>query len=133
MVVTVTAAVIEKNGKVLIAKRKAGMRLGGLWEFPGGKMEPEEDPRECLRRELQEEFGIDAEIGDLLVSHIHEYSHGTITLLSYRARHLDGIFDLRDHEEVAWVEPNEFGKFDFAPADLPTIQFITEQYGGKNV
>ena len=125
--VTITAAVIEKNGRILIAKRKAGMRLGGLWEFPGGKMEPGENPRECLRRELQEELGIEAEIGDLLVSHIHEYPHGTILLLSYRARHLNGDFDLRDHDEVAWVEPNEFGRFDIAPADLPTIQYLTDQ------
>ena len=126
--ITVTAAVIEKNGKILIARRKAGSRLGGLWEFPGGKLEPKENPKECLRRELHEEFGIDTEIGEFLVSHIHEYTHGTIKLLSYRAHHLEGNFDLRDHEEVSWVEPKEFGKYEFAPADLPTINFILDQY-----
>ena len=126
--ITVTAAVIEKNGKILIARRKAGSRLGGLWEFPGGKLEPGENPKECLRRELHEEFGIDTEIGEFLVSHIHEYTHGTIKLLSYRAHHLEGNFDLRDHEEVSWVEPKEFGKYEFAPADLPTINFILDQY-----
>ena len=128
--ITVTAAVIEKNGKILIAKRKAGMRLGGLWEFPGGKQEDDENPKECLRRELHEEFGINAEIGELLVSHIHEYPHGTIKLLSYRALHLEGYFDLIDHEEVAWIEPKEFVKYEFAPADLPTIKFISDQYRG---
>jgi len=125
-VITVTAAVIEKNGKILIAKRKSGKRLGGLWEFPGGKKEADENPKEGLRRELHEEFGIQAEIGEFLVSHIHKYPHGTIKLLSYRVLHLDGNIDLRDHEEVAWVEPKEFVKYEFAPADLPTIKYILE-------
>ena len=130
MVITVTAAVIEKNGKILIARRKAALRLGGLWEFPGGKLEPEENPEECLRRELREEFGIDVEVGEFLVSHIHEYPHGTINLRSYRVHHLDGIFDLRDHDEVQWVEPKEFRKYEFAPADLPTIKFLVDQSRG---
>ena len=130
LVITVTAAVIEKNGKILIARRKAALRLGGLWEFPGGKQEPEENPEECLRRELREEFGIDVEVGEFLVSHIHEYPHGTINLRSYRVQHLDGIFDLRDHDEVQWVEPKEFRKYEFAPADLPTIKFLVDQSRG---
>ena len=130
LLIIVTAAVIEKNGKILIARRKAGSRLGGLWEFPGGKQEADENPKECLRRELHEEFGIDTEIGEFLISHIHEYPHGTIKLLSYRVHHLEGKFDLRDHEEVAWVEPKEFGRYEFAPADLPTIKFISDQYRG---
>ena len=60
----VAAAVIEKDGKILIAQRKKGWRFAGKWEFPGGKIEPNETPEECLRRELREELGIETEIGD---------------------------------------------------------------------
>ena len=122
--VRVTAAVIERGGQVLIAKRCQGDRLAGLWEFPGGKIEAGEDPLDCLARELHEEFGITAAIGELLVSHVHHYPHIAIELLSYRATHLAGDFELRDHDEVRWVAPEEMGEYDFAPADLPTVAFL---------
>lgn len=64
----VTAAVIEKDGRVLIAQRKTGDALAGKWEFPGGKLEPGETPEACLRRELREEFGVETEIGDFICS-----------------------------------------------------------------
>lgn len=131
--IRVTAAVIERDGRILIAKRPAGDRLAGLWEFPGGKIEEGEDPRVCLARELHEEFGITAEIGEFLVSHVHRYPHVEIELLSYRARHVAGDFDLRDHDEVRWVLPEEMDEYSFAPADLPTVELLqcrAEEAGG---
>lgn len=122
--VRVTAAVMERGGRILIAKRRQGARQGGLWEFPGGKIEDGEDPRDCLARELYEEFGIAAEIGALLVSHVHHYPHLSIELLSYRVVHVAGAFELRDHDEVQWVRPQEMGAYPFAPADLPTVAFL---------
>jgi 8-oxo-dGTP diphosphatase len=126
-VLRVTAAVLESAGRVLIAKRPQGDRLAGHWEFPGGKIEDGEEPRVCLARELYEEFGITAEIGELLVSHVHLYPHVEIELLSYRASHLSGDFELRDHDEVRWVLPEELAQYPFAPADLPTVRLLREQ------
>ena len=126
--VQVTAAVIESDGQILIAKRREGDRLAGLWEFPGGKIEEGEDPLHCLARELHEEFGITAAIGELLVSHVHHYPHLSIELLSYRAAHVAGEFELRDHDEVRWVRPDEMGAYEFAPADLPTVAFLQAAY-----
>ncbi|MDW7712496.1 MAG: (deoxy)nucleoside triphosphate pyrophosphohydrolase [Deferrisomatales bacterium] len=122
--VRVTAAVIDRGGQILIAKRRQDARLGGLWEFPGGKIEDGEDARDCLARELHEELGIAAEIGEFLVSHVHHYPHLSIELLSYRAVHVAGEFELRDHDEVQWVRPEEMGAYEFAPADLPTVAFL---------
>ena len=114
--VIVTAAIIEKDGRILIARRKAGSSLAGLWEFPGGKLEDGEEPRECLRRELHEEFGMDAEIGEHVVSNAHEYDHITIELQSYRATHVSGEIKPVDHDEVAWVRPLDFAQYDLARA-----------------
>lgn len=122
----VTAAVLERDSQILIAKRRQGARLGGLWEFPGGKIEDGEDPKDCLARELHEELGITSEIGELLVSHVHHYPHISIELLSYRATHVAGELELRDHDEVRWVWPEEMGAYEFAPADLPTVAFLQE-------
>ena len=86
----VTAAVIERNGKILIAKRKRSQKLGGKWEFPGGKLEPGETPEECLKRELLEELGIEAVIDHYLCANTFAYRHLTIKLLAYRVSRFSG-------------------------------------------
>ncbi|MBI5446341.1 MAG: (deoxy)nucleoside triphosphate pyrophosphohydrolase [Deltaproteobacteria bacterium] len=128
--VRVTAAVLESGGRILIAKRPVGDPLAGYWEFPGGKIEEGEDPRVCLARELREELGVTAEIGDFLVHHVHRYPHVTIELLSYRATVQLGDIEVRDHEEVRWVLPEEFAEYSFAPADLATVRWLQEHAGG---
>ena len=70
---TVTCAIIEKEGKILIARRAEDQKLAGKWEFPGGKVEDGESPEECLKRELEEEFGIQAEVGESITSKKHQY------------------------------------------------------------
>jgi len=123
-IINVAAAIIEKEGKFLIAKRKAGKHFGGKWEFPGGKIELNETPEQCLHRELHEEFGILAEVGPLVAENTFDYGDRTVRLLGYRAKYLSGNFQLNDHDEIQWVSLNEFGKFDFAPADLPLIEAL---------
>ncbi len=103
--ITVTAAVLEKDGRILIARRKRGDRLADKWEFPGGKIEEGETPEACLRRELQEELGIDVSVGGFVGRSCHRYPHGEIELLAYRVTHLSGDFQLHDHEEIRWVSP----------------------------
>ncbi|HBE88576.1 MAG TPA: 8-oxo-dGTP diphosphatase MutT [Elusimicrobia bacterium] len=121
----VTAAVIEKDGRVLIAQRKSGDALAGKWEFPGGKLEPGETPEACLRRELKEEFGVETEIGDFICSSEFEYKHFHIELLVYRARHISGEFQLHDHAAIEWVAPADLLKYDLASADIPVIEKLT--------
>jgi 8-oxo-dGTP diphosphatase len=119
--VRVAAAIIERNRCVLIGKRRAG-RFAGKWEFPGGKVEKGETPRECLRRELREELAVEARIGDLFESVVHAYSHGTIELLTYRCEILSGKIALRDHSELRWVPLFDLDSYDFPEADKTAVE-----------
>jgi 8-oxo-dGTP diphosphatase len=120
----VTAAVLERGGKILIAKRRKGDYLEDKWEFPGGKLEPMETPEECLRRELLEEFGVDTEVGDFICSSSYEYSHISIELLAYKVTYLSGEFLLNSHAEITWIDPAEFPHYDFAEADKPIVSTL---------
>jgi 8-oxo-dGTP diphosphatase len=113
----VTAALLVRDGKVLIALRKAGKHMGRKWEFPGGKVQPGETPEECLARELAEELAIEARIGQLAGT--ARYANGDVDLeiLLYRAEYLAGTFSLHDHEALAWVEPGELESYDLADSD----------------
>ena len=121
--IRVTAAIIEKDGKILIAKRKTGDKLfAGLWEFPGGKVEEGEIPEECMARELKEELEIEVEVVELITSNKHKYPHGIFELLAYRVKHISGEMVLNDHEEIKWVTADEMSNYEFPPADLPIIK-----------
>lgn len=117
----VTAAVIEKDGCVLVAQRKPDAHMGLKWEFPGGKLEWGEDPRAGLVREIAEELGIEISAGDVLevVSHTYEDRH--IVLIGYRCRYLRGELRRLDVHDVRYVEPQELRLLDMAPADWPIV------------
>ncbi len=117
--IKVTAAIIEKDGKILIAKRRKNDPLKDKWEFPGGKIEPNETPEECLRRELQEELGVDTKIGEFICSSKYDYSHISIELLVYKVYHLSGEFKANEHEEIKWVAPSDLSSYEFPEADAP--------------
>ena len=125
--IRVTAAIIEKNGKILIAKRRAGDRFEGKWEFPGGKLEPGEAPEECLRRELREELGIETRIGEPILTSRYESALLSIELLAYRVTYLSGKFRFSDHDDIQWVAAAELGQFDFTEPDLPIVRLIIEK------
>ena len=127
----VTAAVLVKDGKILIAQRKLGDALAGKWEFPGGKLEPGETPEVCLCRELREEFGVDTKIGAFICSSKFEYKHLPIELLAYRAEHLSGEFKLNDHDRIEWVSPSELPNYDFCSADLPVVELLLHAPGKR--
>lgn len=120
----VTAAVLLREGRVLLARRPPGDRLAGYWEFPGGKIESGESPEDCLARELREEFGIEARVGDFLARSLHRYPEREVELLAYRVEHLSGEFELRDHDAVRWVLPEEIVPAELAPADRPLVPEI---------
>ena len=122
--IRVSAAIITDSGKVFIAKRKPPGRMPGMWEFPGGKIEYGETPEQCLKRELHEEFGIDAAIGRHVGTSVYQYEFYTVELMAYRTKILAGEIKLIDHAAMAWVEPFELGGYEFAPADIPFVEMI---------
>jgi 8-oxo-dGTP diphosphatase len=124
----VIAAVIERDSHILICKRKQGKQHGGLWEFPGGTLEEGETDEQCLKRELQEELAITAEVGDLICTSEYTYtSDWTIKLLAYRATVISGNFNLNDHEEIRWVKPANLANYDFPEADRPIVEILVRE------
>ena len=126
--IRVTAAVIEKEGRVLIARRKPGGPFGGLWEFPGGKIEANESPEQCLERELREELGIQAQTGSLLCVSRHDYGHLAIELLAYRVRSFTGEVQALEHAETRWVPSDRLAEYDFPEADRPIIRELAARF-----
>jgi 8-oxo-dGTP diphosphatase len=122
--IRVTAAILTASGKVFIAKRKPPGRMPGMWEFPGGKIEAGETPEQCLKRELHEEFGIDAAIGRHVGTSVYPYEFYTVELMAYRTKVLAGDIRLNDHADMAWVAPGDLDRYEFAPADIPFVEMI---------
>lgn len=123
-IVRVTAAILEKDGRIIIAQRKNSDHLSGLWEFPGGKIEPGETPEACLARELKEEFDIDVAIGEFLGSNVHEYDHISIELMAYQASWVAGAITMNDHKAYRWITVDQLTEFDFTPADVPFVDML---------
>ena len=124
--IRVTAAIIRDKEKILIAQRKRGSSLELKWELPGGKIELNESPEECLKRELLEEFGIETEILGFFTSNTHRYKDITVKLLAFNVRYIKGDFALNSHEKVHWVNVKNLKDYDFAEADIPIIEKIVE-------
>ena len=123
-IVKVTAAILEKDGKIIIAQRKSNDHLSGKCEFLGGKIEPGETPEVCLSRELKEEFDIDVTIGEYLGSNVRHYDHISIEPMAYRASWIGGAITMNDHKAYRWVTVGQLSEFDFASADLPFVDML---------
>lgn len=117
----VTAAILRRGGRVLVAQRRGPEWLAGKWEFPGGKIEAGESGEACLARELREELGIEVEVGRLLGVFEHSYPQLRVALHAYGATLLEGEPVAHDHSAVRWVEPGELRDIDWAPADVPIV------------
>ncbi|SDH10406.1 8-oxo-dGTP diphosphatase MutT [Winogradskyella thalassocola] len=122
--ILVAAAIIQKDNKIFIARRSPHKHLGGLWEFPGGKIEEGETDEECLYRELQEELGITINVKEFFMNNIHNYGNITINLKAYFCEIKSGEITLSDHDQYLWVLKNELDNYEFAPADLPFIKVM---------
>lgn len=121
----VVAAVIEDGGRFLVTRRPAGVHLAGLWEFPGGKIDPSESHADALRRELREELGVDAEVGDLMLSTQHTYPEKTVALHFYRCSVAGEPRPLLK-QEMRWVGRDEMRTLAFPAADATLIALLTQ-------
>jgi 8-oxo-dGTP diphosphatase len=125
--IDVVGAVIVEHGLVLCAQRGPRGALAGLWEFPGGKIEPNEDARDALAREIVEELGCVVDVGDEITTTSHEYEFGVVTLTTFLCRLRAGTPEPTEHANIRWLAPWELDTVAWAPADLPAVESIRSQ------
>lgn len=128
VVLVVAVALIDADGRVLLARRPEGKPMAGLWEFPGGKVEPGETPEAALMRELHEELGIDICVPCLapLTFASHAYDGFHLLMPLYVLRKWDGIVRPREGQETAWVRPKALRDYPMPPADEPLIAMLQD-------
>ncbi len=127
LVLVAACALIDADGRVLIAQRPQGKSMAGLWEFPGGKIEPGERPEQCLIRELKEELGIAVKEECLapLTFASHSYPDFHLLMPLYICRRWEGIVAAREQQTLKWVRPGELKNYPMPPADEPLISHLT--------
>jgi 8-oxo-dGTP diphosphatase len=127
LILVVACALIDVDGRVLIAQRPPGKPMAGLWEFPGGKVERGERPEQTLIRELEEELGIVVEEPCLapLTFASHAYPEFHLLMPLYVCRRWQGSVAAREHARIAWVRPNRLREYPMPPADEPLISHLT--------
>lgn len=131
-VIDVVCGVIEDSkGRFLACLRPEGWHLGGLWEFPGGKVEPGESPETALVRELMEELAIRVEVGAALGPVEWHYPRGPIRLLAFRCRILEGAPHPHEHEKLIWCAAEDFGKLAWADADVPVLDQLSASIAAR--
>ena len=127
-VLVAAVALIDRDGRVLIAQRPPGKSMAGLWEFPGGKIDPGETPEQALVRELHEELGIETEEACLgpftFASHSYEKFHLLMPLYLFRV--WKGIPTPREGQVLKWVEPKKLGDYPMPPADVPLVVMLRD-------
>jgi 8-oxo-dGTP diphosphatase len=126
--INVVGAVIVMDGRVLCAQRGPAGSLAGLWEFPGGKIEPGETAAAALEREITEELECNISVGDEVTTTRHEYEFGIVTLTTFYCELVDGTPNLTEHAEVRWLAPDLLGTLDWAPADVPAVNRIVSDF-----
>ncbi|HZG77311.1 MAG TPA: (deoxy)nucleoside triphosphate pyrophosphohydrolase [Paenibacillus sp.] len=126
----VGAVIRDDRGDILCALRSSRMSMPGLWEFPGGKLEPGEAPRDALVREIREELGVELEVGALVADHTHAYESIVVRLRTYEARIVRGRPAAKEHERFEWRSAPDLAALHWAPADVPTVEALTRGTGG---
>ena len=124
MTVDVVAAIIRDNQKILITRRFDHVHLPGLWEFPGGKVEPDESLTAALEREIREELGVTILVGDEFFSVVHDYTPKSVRLHFFNCSIIDGEPHALEVADMRWVRPEELGQFEFPPADADLIAIL---------
>lgn len=128
LLLVVACALVDSDGRILIAERPAGKALAGLWEFPGGKVEPGERPEAALIRELREELGIEVSASCLspFVFASHAYDSFHLLMPLYLCRRWEGTVVAREHAALKWVRPNQLSDWPMPPADAPLVAWLRD-------
>ncbi len=123
-IIRVVAGAIIADGQLLAARRGPGMSLAGLWELPGGKVEPGEGDRAALARELHEELAVQVQVGAHLAESLHRYPSKTVRLIAYRCTLIAGTPRLSEHAELRWLTAGALQSVAWAPADVPLLEAV---------
>ncbi len=115
---------ITRDGLILCAQRGQQGALAGFWEFPGGKIEPGETPREALEREINEELRCIVKVGEEVTTTTYEYAFGVVTLTTFLCRLVEGTPRLTEHANIKWLPRAELAGLEWAPADLPAVDLL---------
>jgi 8-oxo-dGTP diphosphatase len=128
LLLVAACALVDADGRVLLAQRPEGKQLAGLWEFPGGKVEPGETPEQCVIRELHEEIGIETDIPCLapLTFASHSYDDFHLLMPLFICRRFRGIAQPREGQALKWVRPKQMRDYPMPPADAPLIPFLID-------
>jgi 8-oxo-dGTP diphosphatase len=125
--INVTAAIIERDGKIFIAKRSSKSSLPNKWEFPGGKVDAGETAEECLKRELYEEFDIAVDVGNFFAESVYQYDQKTVRLMAFQVYTDADITTMNAHDDVRWVTVGKLLDYDLAPADVPIAKEVQKR------
>ena len=120
------AVIWNNQGQILIDRRRLEGVMGGLWEFPGGKIELGETVEECIKREIWEELGIIIEVGEHLTTIDHTYTHLRVTLTVHHCRHLNGVPQPLECDEIRWVNLDQLEQFAFPQANIQIINILRQ-------
>ena len=124
-ILTVICGIITNtDGKIFIARRKKDKLLGGKWEFPGSKIEKDETQKECLQRELNEEFAMQIKVGERLGENEHQYENFSILLIAYNCEFISATYELMDHDAYEWVSKESLTNYELAEADIPFLELV---------
>lgn len=128
IMLVVACALVDVDNRVLISRRPEGKSMGGLWEFPGGKVEPEETPEDALIREMEEELGVRIKHPCLapLTFASHRYDSFHLLMPLYVCRRWEGIVEAREGQETAWVRANRLRDYPMPPADEPLVAHLID-------
>jgi 8-oxo-dGTP diphosphatase len=128
---TVTAAIFRRGDRILLTRRNRGSRLAGKWEFPGGKVEGNETPEDCLQREIQEELCVTVRVGKLLCSSEFVYDHGSFCVQAYWVEIVEGRLTRMVHDRMDWVQAHELRKYNLLAADVPIADAVSAFCGRR--
>jgi 8-oxo-dGTP diphosphatase len=129
--IEVVGAVIVRDGLVYCVQRGPNGSLPGLWEFPGGKLEPGEDEATALTREVQEELRCEVRVGHKVTTTAHDYEFGTVRLSTYFCDLMTGEPSLTEHSAELWLSPAELMDLAWAPADVPAVEAVVRSMPGE--
>lgn len=128
IILVVAGVILRDHNEIFIARRASNKHLAGYWEFPGGKVEDNEQEKDCLNRELLEELGINVKVKDFFMLNQHQYGDKKIVLKSYFCELEEpDSFVLNDHDKVEWVKVKDLLKYKLAPADIPIAKALNER------